>query len=445
MLGFDGTIYSLNETAAQQVRDRLGSIEERVAILRRAGTLTDETLRAYYGEKRFEQVAESNAIEGSTLSIGETELAVLKGITITGHDPAYVRDAIALDRALTRMAEWAKDRSRPTDIFQLKEIHALLLGDRPEAGDFRTVRVSIRGSEHVPPKTWQAVMENMEQWERWSIANAQLPGLIRSAVMHAWLAHIHPFVDGNGRAARAIGNLELIRAGYPPIIIKRSERDRYIDALAESDIGGDTRSFLELVLDRVEGAVVGLEHSLRKKQGFDPNIERLRILQANQLRVWSTSVDLLSSILQHKITAAIDAVRGSCKVRLFRDALDLQGYLDLCNGIAVPRSWSFIIHVDIPGVPKLEKLAYYGHRSLKMLGHLNQQGGPALYWSSKNPNQFPKWLSDGPQSPFAQEITAVPGDGDHWIARRSDDSIVHLGTSELADHIVEAIIAQVGQ
>ena len=251
MFNLEESPYSLCEDAAKQVHQQLAKIEERVALLRHTGTLTEQTLRDYYGEKRFEQVAESNAIEGSTLSVGETELAVLKGVTITGHDPAFVRDAIALDKALSKIAEMARQAEPQTGITHLKEIHSLLLGDRPSAGVFRRERVIIRGSRHTPPKTWEQVMDQMEQWEAWSLANPLLPGPIRSVILHAWLTHIHPFIDGNGRTARAIGNLELIRAGYPPIIIKRVERDRYIDALGESDDGGDIRSFLELVLDRV--------------------------------------------------------------------------------------------------------------------------------------------------------------------------------------------------
>lgn len=128
MFNLEGTPYLLDQLASAQVRERLNAIEERVLLLRNAGTLSEQTLLDYYGEKRFEQVAESNAIEGSTLSAGETELAVLKGITITGHDPAYIKDAIALDRALTRITELARDRSTPTNIPQLHDVHALLLG-----------------------------------------------------------------------------------------------------------------------------------------------------------------------------------------------------------------------------------------------------------------------------------------------------------------------------
>jgi Fic family protein len=233
MFNLENTPYLLDEVALIQVKKRLELIEERVALLRSCGTLTAETVRDYYGDKRFEQVAESNAIEGSPLTAGETELAVMKGITISGHDPAYTKDAVALDSALTRIAELARDAATPTNIAQLHEVHALLLGERLGSGMFRKERVRITGSLHTPPRTWEEIMTQMEDWQAWSQENHSLPAPIRAVILHAWLTHIHPYIDGNGRLSRAIGNLELIRAGYPPIIIKKKERERYIESLAE--------------------------------------------------------------------------------------------------------------------------------------------------------------------------------------------------------------------
>lgn len=442
MFNLEGTPYLLDPAASIQVMERLVAIEERVATLRHTGTLTDQTLREYYGEKRFEQVAESNAIEGSTLSVGETELAVLKGITITGHDPAYTKDAIALDRALTRITEIARDRAAATDIAQVHEVHALLLGDRPGAGLFRRERVTIRGAKHVPPRTWSEVMNQMENWQTWSRENATLPAPIRSVILHAWLTHIHPYIDGNGRTSRAIGNLELIRAGYPPIIIRKKERDRYIECLAESDDGGDIRSFAELVLDRMEGALVGLELSAKRKQGFSPTLEKIRIRQEQQLRIWETSVTLLANLIEHNISGELELVGGKCSTHLFSEPLDIQDYIEVCAGHPVPRSWAFTLSVEIPGIPRLEKLAYIGHRSSQMYHHVDQQGGPSLYWSSKNPSGFPKWISDGPQSPYAVEITAQAGNADTWFARTDRETITTMQTTELARRIADAILKQ---
>ena len=107
-----GSHYSL-EATGQHVINEAMLLQARAELLREQGRLTEETLRAYYGDKRFEQIAESNAIEGSTLSVGETELAVDKGITITGHDPAFSKpestDAV-------RLLGLARPRERPPDM-----------------------------------------------------------------------------------------------------------------------------------------------------------------------------------------------------------------------------------------------------------------------------------------------------------------------------------------
>jgi Fic family protein len=442
MLDLNGTPYVLDSNSMEQIYTRLKNIEERVSLLRNNRKLTPETLRDYYGEKRFEQVAESNAIEGNTLSTGETELAVLKGVTITGHDQAYTKDAIALDKALNRITELARNRVNPSDIEQLHEIHALLLGEHPGAGIFRNQKVIIRGAKHTPPKTWAEIIKQMEQWQNWSRSNPDLPAPIRATILHAWLAHIHPYIDGNGRTARAITNLELIRAGYPPIIIKRKERERYLESLGESDDAGDIRSFFELIFDRIESALTGLELSANRKQNYSPVIEKIRLSQMKQLQVWDASIQLLTAIIENNITSEIEPIGGACTIRTFHESLDIQDYIEVCSGRAVPRSWAFIIYVTVPGFPRFEKLAYVGHRSSQMYQNLDRQGGPSIYWSAKNPNGFPKWMPDDINSPFAQEITTLAGNGDEWYIRFNDGKIGVTQTTKLGKNIANAIVHQ---
>lgn len=442
VFNLEETPYSLDGTAAREVLARLKGIEERVMLLRKKGTLTPETVRQYYGEKRIEQVTESNAIEGSTLSIGETELAVLKGITVTGHDPAYVRDAIALDRALTRIVELAKPGSAATNITQLLEIHALLLGERPSAGSFRTERVRISGADHTPPKTGEAVRNGMSEWEKWSVGNSDLPAPIRAAILHAWLTHVHPFTDGNGRTSRAISNLELIRTGYPPIIIKKKERERYIQALADSDSGGDLNAFLDLIFDKIDAALTGLENSAKKRQGYDPLLAAINHRREQNLKVWQTGVSLLASMIDLRLSERIETVGGRYRLKTFDNALDLEDYNELCAGRSVSGGWAFAVSIAIPGFPQLEKLAYVQHRSAQLYQRFGQEGGPALFWSHKNPEGFPKWKPDFDRAPFAAELTSRAGSGDEWVARLADGSVLDLPTRQVADRLVEALLGQ---
>ena len=446
MLQLEKTPYTLAPQAEAAITNDICKLQERVAALRHAGTLTPDTLRNYYGDRRFAQVAESNALEGSPLSAGETEIAVLKGTTLTGHDPAWVRDAIALDKALLQLTELARDRDQPTDLVQLHNLHALLMGERPGGGIFRTEPVRISGSPHTPPEQLQEILAEMQLWQQWSIEKATAPPLLRATVLHAWLSHIHPYIDGNGRAARAISNLELVRAGFPPVIIRRKERNRYLDALGESDAGGDLRSFLELILERAEGALLGLERAAQREQDYDPALERIKVIQENQLRIWQSSVTLLAESLQHALTRSLDKVGGSATVKEYESPLDLEDYLALIQGRSTSRTWCFIIRISIPGVGKLERLAWTGYRRPQlhqyMTQYMKEDGGPTLYWSVQNPDGYPKWREAHEQSPYCTDMTTRAGAGDLWYVRRNDATLQELHTTALAEQIATSLIRQ---
>ncbi|MBE8232186.1 MAG: Fic family protein [Endozoicomonadaceae bacterium] len=334
----------------------------------------------------------------------------------------------------------AKDKDLKTNHEQLRELHELIMGDRPGGGIFRNEQVRIRGASHRPPKTWEEVMDAMDEWQNWSINNQELPALVRGTILHAWLAHIHPFIDGNGRTSRAITNLELVRAGYPPIIIRKKERDRYIDALAESDAGGDIRSFFELIIERAEGALTGLELSAKMKQGYNPVIEKIKIRQEKHLQIWQTSVALLVKTIEHHLSELLDQVGGTVYIREFESPLDLEDYVGLIQRKSVSRTWCFIINVYIPGIEKLERLAYISYRPPQLFHHMKNVGGPAIYWSKKNPNGYPKWINDEAHSPFCTEMTTAEGVGDSWSARLVDGSVRDLSTTELAKNISHSLV-----
>jgi len=443
MIPLDGTPYVLDASVEKDILERLRHIEERVALLRKSGTLSEPTLLEYYGRKRFEQVAESNAIEGSTLNVGETELAVLKGVTITGHDPAFVRDAISLDKALSHIIDIARSRSEVSSIPNLLELHSLILGDRPGGGEFRRERVKISGSPHVPPKTWEAVMSAMEGWEAWSKNNTDAPAPIRAAVLHAWLSHIHPFIDGNGRTARAVSNLELVKAGYPPIIIRKKERERYIASLSESDAAGDLSSFIDLVLERVNGALAGLEVAAKKKQAYDPIAIKLRNIQEKYLEVWNKSIWLLSASIELNLSKRLEASSGRIFKRDFSGVADVDDFVTLCAGNSISSSWAFSFSINLPGFSEIGYLAFVGHRSYSLLNSLNREGGPSLHWSIANANVTPKWQRVLDDAPYAKEITTRLGKGDEWVVLLTNDTVRHHTTAELAELISDGMLKSV--
>lgn len=419
--------------------DFLGPIRalaEHVELLRSAGKLSQGTLRHYYGETRFEQVAESNMIEGSTLDVGETRLAVLKGSTMLAHDPRYVQDAVALYAALGELEKLALLQSH-LKITDVAHLHDLVLTGQSGAGTIRTSPVTISGSKHVPPKTWNEIMSAMEIWEAWSAAHAAYPPLLRATVLHAWFVYIHPYIDGNGRTARALSSLELIRAGYPPLIIRKNrDRERYIDALESADFG-DLRPFLDLMTDRAMDAVRDLERSAAKHQGYSVLFQRERKAYANRLGLWNVAVSFLFEAIQLALRERLEGSDVQLSARRFAD-VSLEDFIDLSKGERVSESWAFSIRCHRPFAADVEYLAWADEVGDSLRGHLGHAANrPSLRWSlraSAGPRSW--WRASADRAPYAVRFTFHK---DRWTVLAKSGVHIHEPT-DLAALIADAIV-----
>ena len=439
-VSLDGTPYSL-ETTSAWVLDEVSKLHARVELLRSEGKLTEATLRAYFGNKRFEQVAESNAIEGSPLDVGETRLAIERGMTIPSHDAAFSQDAVNLSAALERMVELASPDT-PTTFEDVRQLHELVLGGIPGAGILRSQPVTISGSPHVPPSTWADVISAMEEWERWSDENAQAFVLLRAIVLHTWLTHIHPFVDGNGRTSRAVMNLELIRGGFPSVIIRRKDRLRYYDALAESDLGGDLEPIAGLILQRAEDALRDLERVAAARQGYDRVRAEFRQAQIRRTAIWNDAVRLLFSLVEHELDDMFGEV-GSVSSRWYDAELTVDDYVALAEEDSSGNSWLVRFDAEVPGVGGSRFLAWTGYRSYGVQNWHGIGPGPAIFWSVPDPTGYRMWSRDDSSSPGAAELTLQLPDVDQWIVRLPDGEIRRYRPSAVARHVAQAIATSV--
>ncbi len=193
--------------------------------------LTQGELQRLRDEFLIEYTYNSNAIEGNTLTLQETAL-VLEGITIDKKPLKDHLEAVGHRDAFLYVEDLVKNKV-PFSERIIKEIHTLVLMDRPEdRGVYRRIPVRIMGAYHVPPDP-VLVPEQMERLVTEFEGNKKLHPIERAALFHLKFEGIHPFVDGNGRTGRLILNLMLMQAGYPPINVKYSDRKRYYEAFDE--------------------------------------------------------------------------------------------------------------------------------------------------------------------------------------------------------------------
>ena len=193
--------------------------------------LTQGELQRLRDEFLVEYTYNSNAIEGNTLTLQETAL-VLEGITIDKKPLKDHLEAVGHRDAFLYVEELVKNKV-PFSERIIKEIHTLVLMDRPEdRGVYRRIPVRIMGAYHVPPDP-VLVPEQMERLVAEFEGSKKLHPIERAALFHLKFEGIHPFVDGNGRTGRLILNLMLMQAGYPPINVKYSDRKRYYEAFDE--------------------------------------------------------------------------------------------------------------------------------------------------------------------------------------------------------------------
>jgi Fic family protein len=195
----------------------------------------------------------SNAIEGNTLTESETQIVVEKGITIGGKSLKDHLEAINHVEAIDFIRDLAKSITPITE-WEIRQIHGLVCkGDR-RAGAYRTVNVMAAGTNYRYPDAVK-VPDLMAEFGEWLSQPPELHPVEIATEVHARLVTIHPFTDGNGRTARLLMNLHLLRAGYQIAVIKAQERAAYIDAVVAWQ-SGNREPLLLAIIDCVRASLV---------------------------------------------------------------------------------------------------------------------------------------------------------------------------------------------
>lgn len=217
--------------------------------LDRLRPLSPESVRTIDNWFDIELTYSSNAIEGNTLTRVETAVLLEKGITVSGKPLKDHLEAVGHKEALDfiRLLSQKDEPIRESDV---RVIHKLVLGQSTptEAGSYSTHQRMIAGSlvRFPSPAEIPALMGDFTSWLRTAETN---PGTAFEA--HYRLVTIHPFSDGNGRTARLLMNLLLIRGGYPPVVIAPEERVAYLTSLESRQLGQGDRAYHDFMASRL--------------------------------------------------------------------------------------------------------------------------------------------------------------------------------------------------
>jgi Fic family protein len=196
----------------------------------------------------------SNAIEGNTLTLRETAEVIEHGITVGGKSLRDHLEAVDHYEALLWTRQLAATAT-PVDENAVCELHRRIVArSQPEiAVVYSRNPRRIAGSPVIFPNPAKIphLMENFGAWLK--EAPSKLPGVAFDA--HFRLTAIHPFGDGNGRTARLLMNLLLIRNGYPPVAVRPEDRKTYLDALERASLADDLRPFQTFMHERLDATL----------------------------------------------------------------------------------------------------------------------------------------------------------------------------------------------
>jgi Fic family protein len=412
----DGTPYSFDDDEAG--RNRVAVILAKVEQVQRS--LVDLPDQDDYPREvrrilRTREVYESNAIEGAGLPLSETD-RVLEQYPI-GREPTQefvawvIHSAIAKDRrtyevigleAARRLAaDVASDWHRPLSEADIRSLHRIIMGEDPAAGLYKRYANEIAGSDHSPPLPVETP-DHMRQLSEWihglPVRGYRTVGsIVRASAAHAWLAHIHPFEDGNGRLARLIANILLSREGMPPLILRsKGDRAKYIDALGASDEAGDLSRLILVIASAIERVTRQMSDPAQAVRLFELDVDRRKqgafTYWESEFRRWAGSVRaelLLLSMQSDEL-----------------GFLDPSDFANLRNRESVSRAWFLEVRRD----QQVQGMWYFGYPSMVLYRLLERdQVYPVLRYSIKQsapsaPKPFRPFIpNDGSYAEFMLE------------------------------------------
>jgi Fic family protein len=211
--------------------------------------LPPDVVRKLQEQMQVEYTYNSNALEGNTLSLRETQLVIQEGVTVSGKGLREHLEAKNHPAAIEFVEGLSRREIEESSVL---EVHRLLFeGIDGNAGAYRIGQVRITGADFLHPRP-DVIREQVSELLAWLHENPdELRPIELAAVFHHRLVSIHPFLDGNGRVTRLLMNCVLLKHGYPFAVVLNNDRRRYYRVLSEAN-HGNPAPFVNFVARCVE-------------------------------------------------------------------------------------------------------------------------------------------------------------------------------------------------
>jgi len=314
-------------------------------------------------------VFNSNAIEGNNLSLRETEI-ILNGMVVNERPLKDELEARSLANATEYLYKLIDGREQ-LSCRTLLELHSLIMENIPNinGGQFRKEDVKIKNSQHVPI-SFLHVKEEVDELFKWMNRNMhKYNPIVMGSIIHHWLVWIHPFSDGNGRVTRLFTNFFFLQKGFPEIVIKIGDRDRYYDSLIEGD-NGEITKLVDLLSDKLRQTVSIYEEFLnehermiawkkRYKELGEENYSQAKESFSFQYEVWKNQINTFKTILTKNISTLNKLLPNvSFYVKEF-DILSYNQYLDILEDRKISNTWYLVISAKNQEIRKSMSFVFY--------------------------------------------------------------------------------------
>lgn len=234
------------------------------AKLKTMRPLSPESIRRLSEDFMIDYTYNSNAIEGSTLTLDETALVLKEGVTISGKPLQHHLEAVGHKEAYFYIENLVKNKIGISEK-TIKEIHSLVLMDKQsDRGRYRSVPVRV--GSFYPPQPYEVPIQMERLLVEYNDKMQAMHIIEKVSLFHLMFESIHPFVDGNGRVGRLLINFDLMQNGYPPVNIKFSDRVKYYECFSHYHGNrNDTSKMVELiggyVMDELQRYIEIAEHA----------------------------------------------------------------------------------------------------------------------------------------------------------------------------------------